>query len=138
MGKPSSNEARLFHRCALLRREDAEILLKAQQTTGAVYLAGYGVECILKALVLSNASPKKQMEILRTFRGSRAHDFEWLRSLYLTGGGPRFPREITEAFTLVDSWSTDLRYVPRTLRCDEAEDFVEAVDRIITWANGRL
>jgi hypothetical protein len=138
MGSPGSNEARLFCRCALLRRDDAEILLKAEQTTGAVYLSGYGVECILKALVLSNASPRKQREILKSFRGSRAHDFEWLRAVYLTGGGARFPREITEAFTLVDSWSTDLRYVPRTLRHDEAEDFVEAVDRIIRWANGRL
>ena len=62
--------------------------------------------------------------MLNSFRGARAHDYEWLRTQYLQNGGPRFPREITEAFTLVNDWSTDMRYLPRTLKADEAEGFL--------------
>ena len=57
MAVPASSEARLYYRCAFQRQEDAQILLRADRTTGAVYLAGYGRECILKALVLSALTP---------------------------------------------------------------------------------
>jgi hypothetical protein len=36
-------------------------------------------------------------------------------------GGARFPRDITQHFTLVNDWSTDLRYTPRSVRGDEAD-----------------
>jgi len=52
MAVPSSIEARLFYR-ASQRFDEAQVLLEAVRTTGAVYLAGYGIECILKALILS-------------------------------------------------------------------------------------
>ena len=43
--------------------------------TGAVYLAGYSVECILKALIFS-VVPLVQIEaVLGSFRGVRAHDY---------------------------------------------------------------
>jgi HEPN domain-containing protein len=53
MGLPHSRGARLFYRAALHRYDDAALLLEAGRTTGAVYLAGYTVECMLKALVLA-------------------------------------------------------------------------------------
>lgn len=60
MGVPKSKHARLFYRCALHRRDEAKILRKADpRTTGAVYLAGYSVECILKALILAAAPQGK-------------------------------------------------------------------------------
>ena len=103
MAVPASSEARLFYRCALQRQEDAQILLdRGERTTGAVYLAGYAIECILKALLLSAVAPAIQAEMLRFFRGVRAHDYEWLRNQYLQNGGARFPREVNEAFTLVN------------------------------------
>jgi hypothetical protein len=140
MAIPASIEARLFYRCAFLRHEDAQILLRADRTTGAVYLAGYGIECILKALVLSAVAPAARPEMLKSFRGARAHDFEWLRAQYLEKGGARFPRQITEAFTLVNDndWSTGMRYLPRKLEPDDAEGFVSAAAAIIRWADGRL
>jgi hypothetical protein len=110
---------------------------RADHTTGAVYLAGYGIECILKALILSALAPAARKAMLNSFRGARAHDYEWLRTQYLENGGSRFPREITEAFTLVNDWSTDMRYLPRTLRADEAEGFLAAAVNIIHCANGR-
>ncbi len=121
-----------------MRYEDAQILLRADRTTGAVYLAGYGIECILKALVLSPLAPAARAAMLDSFRGARAHDYEWLRTQYLENGGARFPRETTQAFTLVNDWSTDLRYLPRTMKADEAESFLVAAETIIRCADGRL
>lgn len=138
MAVPASIEARLYYRCVFQRYEDAQILLRADHTTGAVYLAGYGIECMLKALVLSDLAPAARTEMLNSFRGARAHDYEWLRTQYLENGGARFPREITEAFTLVSDWSTDMRYLPRTLRAEEAAGFLSAAESIIRWVDGRL
>jgi hypothetical protein len=139
MAVPGSVEARLFYRCAFQRYEDAQILfLRGDRTTGAVYLAGYAIECILKALALSALAPAKQTELLQSFRGSRAHNYEWLRTQYLQSGGARFPRDVNAAFTLVNDWSTDLRYLPRTLKSDEADGFLTAAKTILKWADERL
>jgi hypothetical protein len=142
MAIPASPDARLFYRCAFQRYEEANVLLRAEFTTGAVYLAGYlagyGIECILKALVLMAVPALDRPEVLKSFRGSKAHEFEWLRTMYLSQGGSRFPRDITQHFTLVNDWSTDLRYVPRMVRIDEAEAFLTAAVAIIRWADGRL
>jgi HEPN domain-containing protein len=138
MAVPASIEARLYYRCAFQRYEDAQILLRAGRTTGAVYLAGYGIECILKALVLEGLAAAVRTKMLDSFRGTRAHDFEWLRTKYLQNGGARFPREFTEAFTLVNDWSTDMRYLPRTLRAHDAEGFLLAAKRIIHLVDERL
>lgn len=51
---PRSTNARLFYRAAKERLEDAELLLSLNRTTAAVYLAGYGVECMIKSLILSS------------------------------------------------------------------------------------
>ncbi len=64
MGLPTAQGARPFYRAGKQRFEDARLLLdKAERTTGAIYLAGYGVECLLKALVLSviPAANRQQM-----------------------------------------------------------------------------
>ena len=138
MAIPVSRDARLYYRCAFQRYEEAEVLFETDYTTGAVYLAGYGVECILKALVLAAVPAGARSDTMKSFRGGKAHEYEWLRSLYLIGGGARFPREITRHFTLVNDWSTDLRYAPHSVRADDAEAFLASAVGIIRWADGRL
>lgn len=138
MAIPASREARLFYRCSVQRYEEAQILLRAKRTTGAVYLAGYGVECVLKALILSVVPAKRSRVVIQTFRGNRAHDYEWLRAQYYERGGPHFPREVNLCFTLASSWSTKLRYTPANLKFGDAEDFLSAVATIIDWAKRRL
>src|SRR5438094_75379 len=138
MGVPSSRDARRFYRSADRRVVEARILREADQTTGAVYLAGYGVECMLKALILNGLSPARQAAMLRSFRGNRAHDFEWLRKQYLRNGGSPFPEKIGLAFTLVRVWSTELRYDPKTNKPSEADEFLNAAGEIIRWADERI
>lgn len=138
MAIPSSAEARLYYRSARRRYEDARILQTAAHTTGAVYLAGYAIECMLKALILDASSARKRAEVMASFRGTRAHQFDWLRSSYLKQGGARLPPEISEAFSLVNTWSTDLRYTPREIGAKDAVIFMGSAQRIMSWADGRL
>jgi HEPN domain-containing protein len=138
MAEQTLSDARLFHRCAIQRFRESEVLFEAGYTTGAVYLAGYGIECVLKALVLTATPASLRPNTLKSFRGNKAHDYEWLRSKYLVTGGARFPAEITRHFTLVNDWSTDLRYNPQSVRADEAEEFLGSAAAIIRWAEGRL
>lgn len=138
MALPSSEHARRFYRVAKQRFDDALLLLEMGRTTAAVYLAGYSVECMLKALILSAVPQAQAEEILGLFRGARAHDYEWLLRLYTEKGGARMPPAIVPYFARVNSWSTDMRYVPGTIAMCEAQGFVDAATEILTWADGRL
>jgi hypothetical protein len=138
MAIPSSKESRLFYRCAKQRFEESEILLKAGKPTGAVYLAGYSIECILKALLLAIVPVASAPLVLGSFRGSRAHDYEWLRNQYRLNGGAVFPHEVNRSFLLTNRWSTDLRYMPGTLNVRKASAFMAAAGAILHWADGRL
>jgi len=138
MASPRSKDARLFYRCATQRYKEAQILIGKNHTTGAVYLAGYGIECILKALVLSVVPSGRVSSILNSFRGFRAHDFEWLREQYYENKGARLPRNVIQNLALASYWSTNLRYNPPNMKLGDAKDFLAAVDVIIAWANGRL
>jgi len=138
MAIPGNRDARLFYRCAFQRYEEARILLEAGYTTGALYLAGYGVECILKSLIVMSLPAPRRAEARAWFRGQRGHDLEGLRTLYLTQGGARFPQDINKHFIQVDVWSTDLRYTAGTVKVDEAEAFLASSVAIIRWADGRL
>lgn len=137
MALPRSLEARSYYRCAFPRYEDAQVSQRADRTTGAVYLAGYGVECILKALILEGQPPSGRNAIINQFRGSLAHDFEWLRAQYRRSSRT-FPRDVSEALTLVNVWSTEMRYQTQIWKADDVEGFLAAALVILRWADGRL
>lgn len=140
MGVPKSKEARLFYRAAEQRWEDAEFLFSedVRRTTASVYLAGYCVECMLKALILSQVPKGEREEMLELFRGRKAHDYEWLRDVYYSKGGARFPPDVVQAFSTVSVWGTEMRYQPGTIPEDDAEEFLKAVQIIWDWADERL
>ena len=137
MGLPQPQEARLFYRAAKQRFDDAQLLLEAGRTTGAVYLAGYTVECFPKALALASVAKDLRQELLGGFRGARGHDIEWLGALYRRHVGADVPREVTRHLSRVAAWSTDLRYATGTLKRRDADEFLESVMAVITRADGR-
>src|SRR5436305_594664 len=138
MGLPRPAEARLYYRAAKQRFDDAQLLLEAGRTTGAVYLAGYTVECYLKALLLANVTSGLREEVLAKFCGSIAHDIEWLGALYRRHVGSAVPKTVTRHLSRVASWSTDMRYQSGVLRRRDADEFLAAVIVITTWADGRM
>jgi hypothetical protein len=138
MPVPQSINARTFHRVSEQRFLDAQFLLDVNRTTSAVYLAGYSIECIIKALILSNVPNSREDEVLKTFRGGRAHEFGWLKNLYIKCGGAAFPRTIVPHFVRVGTWSTDMRYFAGSVKCEEAKLFLESASNILEWAKGCL
>jgi hypothetical protein len=138
MPLPRVREARSFYQSAFQRFEDAKFLMDGERTTGAVYLAGYGVECILKALILSALKTGSRPGMLNEFRGSRAHDFSWLRRQYFENGGPPLPKKIAKLFSLVSTWTTTLRYMAGTMPYSDAAAFMNSATEILGWADGRL
>src|SRR5438552_4052641 len=115
MPLPASSDARLFYRSAFQRFEESVYRQKGEYRTAAVYLAGYAVECILKALILSQASSVQRRIALKSFKGSHAHDFGWLKGRYLKLSGSAFPAEVERQFINVATWTTNLALPGRNL-----------------------
>ena len=138
---PQSNpqEVRRFLRVAIQRFDDARFLLdQGQRHTAAIYLAGYTVECSLKALLLS-CVPKGQCQIvMESFRGREGHSFEALKAKYSRKTGITFPPAIAKALSFVGYWTTDLRYEPGNTSPDEAEQFLRSAEVILSWSKGKL
>ena len=65
---------------ARLRVREARTLLKAGHSAGAYYLAGYAIECALKACI-AKAVKRHQFPDLRTVRESYTHDLRELIKL---------------------------------------------------------
>lgn len=93
---------------------------------------------MLKALVLPHLPPRKRRDTLKSFRGSRAHDFDWLKKQLMQIRSIAIPASIAARLSLVNTWNTELRYKAGTIPNDEAELFMSAVEHIIEWADGRL
>jgi hypothetical protein len=105
--------------------------------TAATYLAGYAIECALKALVLFSEPVARQRATLGSFRGVRAHDFDWLKA-QLALRNCFTPREVALHLSNVAWWETDLRYDPRRIDSQDAEDFLNSAKAIVDWAKGRI
>lgn len=138
MALPHAPEARQFYQAARQRLDDAHFLMEGERTTGAIYLAGYSVECMLKALILSLAARTKRRAVLEAFRGSKAHDYNWLRTKYFKSGGQQFPADIAKSFTFVNTWTVEIRYRSGTSKRADAESFLKNVELIMSWADGRM
>src|SRR5215510_14711262 len=93
MALPQVSEARAYYRAAKLRYDDALLLMREERTNGAVYLAGYTVECYLKALLLNSVAPRTRRELCERFRGAIGHNIRWLTRLYLRFVRVSIPKE---------------------------------------------
>jgi hypothetical protein len=135
---PRVSEARPFYRAARHRFEDAELLFEQERFTGAVYLAGYCVECMLKALGIVGTAASRRPALVKEFRGAKAHDYGWLKkkcSVFWKGG---LPSGLAMHFSRVNTWSTELRYDSRATREGEAREFLDSAAAIMKWIDSRL
>ena len=138
MAAPRSRQALRFYRASGRRFEEAQFLfVRGGYTTAAVYLAGYGVECILKALILSREPESRHVHTLGTFRGAHAHAFEWL-GLRLSERAVTFPADARKELARITKWTTHLRYDPGTIKPRDAKAFLNAAEKVIQWADGRI
>ena len=105
----------VFREAALQRLLDSETLFGEQRANGAIYLAGYAIECHLKYACCS----------LRdlTYLPANLETHSWnllLRAAGLVRAFTAQQRAWALFCSLVDQWSTALRYSTRRLPAREA------------------
>jgi len=118
-----------FQQLAELRLREAEALLAAGLPDGAYYLAGYSVECALKACISKRTQehdfPEKKLAI-----DSHTHDLrDLLHSALLKNELEKVLQSdplMDENWTIVQSWSEASRYDRKTVL--EATDLLLAVE----------
>lgn len=129
------------------RLGDARVLLNASRWRGAMYLAGYAVECLLKT---------KLMHIYRC-RTLRALEIELLRRSILSEQRTVFTHQLRELLKLVPGhnrlmqnqnllslfnkanlWQPAWRYSSEPTTRKEATDFITAIERITRWIENNL
>src|SRR2546429_5719031 len=126
--QPGGSRGTLFESAARSRLEDAAVLLEHERFSGAIYLAGYALECLLKWAVTRRRNLVYLPAELET------HDYE--RLLHETGLLPQLARRpIIQAFfnELAQSWAPELRYLTRPVRKQEAEKLYDSMVVVYRW-----
>jgi HEPN domain len=127
-----------FRRAAAQRLTTAEFLLDNEYYLDSMYLGGYVVECALKALILAR-TPRNQRQQKCTIisRGTRGHDFEYLRAELKAAKCP-VPPQIVLLLGRVAEWSTEWRYAVGLGQYRRAKEFFDAVQEIRNWTERSL
>jgi HEPN domain-containing protein len=114
---------------AILRLKDAQVLFANGCWSGAYYLAGYAVECALKACI-AKGTERFEFPDKGRVNSSYSHDLtQLLRIAYLTlplREAERRQPELARNWAFVTEWSEDARYGKRSQA--DAEAFLKAVE----------
>src|SRR5437870_5030020 len=138
MAIPKDINARLYYRVAYQRLQDGKLILdRLGRAPAAIYLTGYAVECIAKALLVSITPAKDREAVIQSFRGGQGHDLHWLRAR-LAERGTEMPADVARHWAYAASWTVDIRYQPGTGNLREAERFLESATAIVNWADRRM
>lgn len=154
-----------FLKVAPQRLGDAKKLLEPavnlQQQVGdtrhlraAVYLAGYGLECVLKAYVISRQPPTKTLtetmnrrrssgeqlkgEALPDIQGAKGHNLPLLLLLTDLEAALDNARDRKKDWAICLVWKSTWRYDPYPTARLFAEDFVAAAERLYRWIERQL
>jgi hypothetical protein len=129
--------SRKFFRAAAQRSDAVRLLMKEGLHFEAMYLAGYVIECSLKAIILRNSPIQNQARVAAEyFRGRQGHSFEALKEL-LRKRSIRLPSPLSEELRRT-AWSTDLRYEIGRIDAAEAVAFVSLARQVLEWAEEML
>lgn len=95
-----------FQRIAEIRLKDAEVLFEHGQYQGAYYLAGYVIECALKACIAKKTKehdfPPPQSVVKKIY----THNLDNL----LTASGLKINDSMLINWTLIKDWNESIRY----------------------------
>ncbi len=124
------------------RMDDAKALFDAFRWRGAMYMAGYSVECLLKTKLMRmfNCRHLRELEDELLTKGilvARAtvftHQLELLLRLTNTIDRLRQNEEHWQLFGMVNRWVPAWRYTADPSNQNDAKDFLEAVEKISHW-----
>jgi HEPN domain-containing protein len=133
-------------KASIRRMEDAEALFHAKRWRGAMYMAGYAVECRLKYKLMQQwrcrtlEELEERLEEHGTPRDLFTHSLHLL--LEWAGGLERLQQDNRPLWfkfsQKVNNWQPAWRYSPDLGDHDDAEEFLAATKEIITWIDNSL
>ena len=120
-----------FQRLARLRLREARELLRRGLPAGAYYLAGYAVECGLKACIARHTR-RYEFPDRQRWNQSYIHDLTRLVEIAGLGGALIAETGASRAFSInwgvVKDWSEESRY-DHTITMAKARDFYRALTK---------
>ena len=125
--------SRDFQRAASQRLDTAAFLLKNRYNLDAMYLAGYAIECTLKALILELTPDSERVKRLDQIK---THNLEKLGAILKDLGRP-IPLELVEKFRK-SGWSTGLRYETGRIDTGRTRWYLKTVNQAYNWVEGQL
>lgn len=137
-------------KAALKRKLDAEFLLdrrdsenwfrqSGKHARGAMYLAGYAVECKLKAIAMEIEKCHTLEQLRQKWRGGERdiydHGLEALARRIRGGLWQNFRRSLVwrDFREQVNRWRPSWRYDPQDHNNAKAAAFLDAVNRVYNW-----
>jgi HEPN domain-containing protein len=118
-----------FQRLAGLRLKEAKLLARESEPSGAYYLAGYAIECALKARI---SRQFRENEIPNRALVNRIHTHDIAELLRLAGLESELDialgddAELDRRWSIVKSWNEQARYEIWTH--EDASAMIDAVD----------
>ena len=127
--------------------DDARALLNAVRWRGAMYMAGYSIECLLKTKLMRmfDCRHLRELEeelqrrgILSVQTSIFTHQLELL--LRLANGLERLRQneEHWRLFNMVNRWVPAWRYTADLPNREDAEDFLAAVSKVSQWIENNV
>lgn len=120
-----------------LRLREASLLLRSNHSDGAYYLAGYAMECALKACI-AKQTRRHDFPEKKTVLDSHTHDLEdllvpaGLKSIHRTA---MLQQDFAQNWKIVAEWKAESRYANHSKQ--KAEDLITAIsDRkagVLRW-----
>lgn len=129
------------------RMDDARALLNAVRWRGAMYMAGYSIECLLKTKLMHmyDCRHLRELEeelqrrgVLSAQASVFTHQLELLLRLAHGLERLRQSEEHWRLFNMVNRWVPAWRYTADRSNPEDAEDFLAAVARISQWIENNI
>lgn len=114
-----------------VRFKDGEALLKTgepQRRMGAIYVAGYGIECALKARICSD---RREFHLDRSFHH---HDLRKLAETTALWPDLKGDRDRLSRLTYLQSeWYVTMRYAARPYDANTVRRFINQAREFVRW-----
>jgi HEPN domain-containing protein len=129
------------------RMDDARALFNAARWRGAMYMAGYSVECLLKMKLMRIYNCRNLRELEEELQGKGllaaqatvfTHQLELLLRLTNAIDRLRQNEEHWRLFNMVNRWFPAWRYTADLSNPEDATDFLAAVEQVSHWIENNV
>lgn len=122
-----------FQAIARARLVDAQVLLRAGRYTGAYYMAGYSIECALKACIARRTRrgdfPDRRSNNYYTHNLVKLVEHSGLQGSFTDAR--QADSKLNASWGVVKDWNEEARYQRKSKV--EAQDLCAAVDDLLNW-----